>query len=363
MRHKILINGKVAYMRGNLDCVHFPLTGYPSCDEKDWIRIFKKYKAYGLNMVRFHSWCPPEAAFRAADKLGIYIQAEIVWIDWWMTDPPEDRPEMYTKGLGKNPSADKFVQAAMKRISEAYGNHPSFVFFCIGNELGNSDFNIMQDWMRKIKKNDPRRLYSVSTARKIMPVDDYNITHNIPGIGRTYANSLNKTGAGLEKNYSRANVPIIAHEVGQFPVYPEWKEIEKYTGVLRARNLAGFQKVVEKTGIADQDEDFHKASGALQQLLYKNLIENILLAPSSPGFTLLSMQDCQGQGEALVGWLDTFWDSKGITTPEAFSAHCNAVVPLIQTNSFTYTHNDTIKLKAEVANYYKTAITSSCPRR
>ncbi|WP_276481461.1 sugar-binding domain-containing protein [Paraflavitalea pollutisoli] len=355
--HKVLVNDKVTYLRGNLDCVHFPLTGYPSCKQEDWEAIFKKYKDYGLNTVRFHSWCPPEAAFAAADKLGIYIQAEIIWIDWWMTTAPEDRPEMDTKGhpegLGKNPSADAFVQAEMKRILDAYGNHPSFMMFCIGNELGNSDFDVMAQWIDKAKKYDPRRLYAVSTARKITGVDDYSVTHNIPNVGGTYGLSLNKTDAGLEKNYSRATLPIIAHEVGQFPVYPEWKEIDKYTGVLKARNLQLFRDTAAIRGLEKQDRQFHAASGALQTLLYKNLIENIQLAPSSAGYQLLSMQDYQGQGEALVGWLDAFWGDKGIAVPKKVREYANAVVPLIRTNSFTYTTSDTIHIGLAIANNYQ----------
>lgn len=101
-------------MRGNLDCLHFPLTGYPSCDIQEWERIFSIYKSYGLNHVRFHSWCPPEAAFTAADRIGIYIQAEVLWIDWWMSVVRKERPEMTTrglpKGLGHNPSADKLFR-------------------------------------------------------------------------------------------------------------------------------------------------------------------------------------------------------------------------------------------------------------
>ncbi|WP_346237044.1 glycoside hydrolase family 2 TIM barrel-domain containing protein [Niabella insulamsoli] len=353
--HKIVINDKKTFIRGNLDCVHFPLTGYPSCNVEDWITIFKKYKSYGLNTVRFHSWTPPEAAFIAADQLGIYIQTEIIWLDWWMAGERKERPEMNTKGfpqgLGKNPNADAFVQAEMKRVIDTYGNHPSFAFFCIGNELGNSDFDVMQQWISKMKSADPRRLYAVSTARKIMPVDDYMVTHNIPNVGRTYGYSLNKTDAGLEANYSKAQIPIIAHEVGQAPVYPEWKEIDKYKGVLKARNLEGFKAVAIQNGIVDKDEDFHKATGALQQLLYKNLIENITLAPSSAGFQMLSMTDYQGQGEALIGWLDCFWDDKGTTPPGVFKSYSNAVVPLIRTSSFTYTLDDTLKLNMELANY------------
>ncbi|MGJ7031670.1 glycoside hydrolase family 2 TIM barrel-domain containing protein [Niabella hirudinis] len=359
-QHKILINNRTTFIRGNLDCVHFPLTGYPSCNVKDWESIFKKYKDYGLNTVRFHSWTPPEAAFEAADKVGIYIQTEIIWLDWWMAGEQKDRPEMNTKGypqgLGHNADADAFVQAEMNRVLEEYGNHPSFLFFCIGNELGNSDFNVMQQWIEKVKQEDPRRLYAVSTARKITTADDYMVTHNIPNIGGTYGYSLNKTDAGLENNYSKATIPIIAHEVGQVPVYPQWKEIDKYTGVLKARNLEGFKAAAEKNGVVAMDEKFHQSTGRLQQLLYKNLVENITLVPSSAGFQLLSMQDYQGQGEALIGWLDCFWDDKGTTPAKEFKGYSNTVVPLIRTASFTYTRGDTLKLDMELANHYKTDI-------
>jgi len=359
-QHQIAINDNPIFFRGNLDCIHFPLTGYPSTKIEDWEKIFKIYKSYGLNMVRFHSWCPPEAAFAAADKLGIYIQAEVLWIDWWMSGLQKDRPEMNTKGfpqgLGKNPNADAFTQAEMQRMIDVYGNHPSFIFFAIGNELGNSDFTVMESWVKKLKASDNRRLYAVSSARKITPTDDYNVTHNIPNVGGTYGNAMNSTNNGLEGNYSKATIPTIAHEVGQYPVYPEWKEIDKYTGVLKARNLEGFKKMAEKNGIVNQDKAFHQASGALQRLLYKNLIENIVLSPSSAGYQMLSMSDYQGQGEALVGWLDCFWDDKGTTSPAQFTQYANAVVPAIITKSFVYKTGDSIKIDAFVRNNFNAAI-------
>ncbi|WP_316818648.1 sugar-binding domain-containing protein [Pedobacter nyackensis] len=352
---KILINNAPVFMRGNLDCVHFPLTGYPSCDVKEWERIFKIYKSYGLNHVRFHSWCPPEAAFEAADKLGIYIQAETVWIDWWMTDPPKDRPDMLTqglpKGLGKNPSADQFVQDELQRMVDAYGNHPSFTMLCIGNELGNSDFDIMQGWINKIKEKDNRRVYSVSTARKIMPVDDFSATHNIPNVGGTYGLQGTGTNYDLEKNYSKSNIPIIAHEVGQFPIYPLWSEIDKYTGVLKARNLEVCRASAIANGLEKQDQQFHKASGALQRVLYKSLIENFYRTPSCAGFQMLSLQDYQGQGEALVGWLDVFYDDKGTTSPEYFKQYNNAVVPLARFTKAVWESKETFNATLELANY------------
>jgi beta-galactosidase len=352
---KILINNAPVFMRGNLDCVHFPLTGYPSCDVKEWERIFKIYKSYGLNHVRFHSWCPPEAAFEAADKLGIYIQAETIWIDWWMTEPPKDRPDMLTqglpKGLGKNPSADKFVQDELQRMLDAYGNHPSFTMLCIGNELGNSDFDVMQEWMKKLKTADSRRLYAVSTARKIMPVDDFSATHNIPNVGSTYGLQGARTDYDLEKNYSRSNIPILAHEVGQFPVYPLWSEIDKYTGVLKARNLEVCKASAIANGLEKQDEVFHQASGALQRVLYKSLIENFYRTPSCAGFQMLSMQDYQGQGEALVGWLDVFYDNKGTTSPAYFKQYNNTVVPLARFKKFVWESKETFNATLELANY------------
>ncbi len=353
----LLMNNKPVFLRGNLDCVHFPLTGYPSCNIEDWERIFRKYKEYGLNHVRFHSWCPPEAAFTAADRLGIYIQAEVIWLDWWMNTNmiAEGRPEMDTRGhpagLGYDVKRDSFVVAEVNRVIETYGNHPSFVMFCIGNELGNSDFNVMEEWITRAKEKDPRRLYALSTARKITPTDDYSATHNIPGLGRTRGLNGPRTDWNFEESYGKANIPIIAHEIGQWPVYPLWSEIDKYTGVLKARNLEEFRDVARKNGIFSQDQDFHAASGALNQIMYKYETESFLRTPSCAGVQLLSMQDYQGQGEALIGWLDCFWDTKNITTPDKFREHFNSTVPLLQMEKFIWTSKETFSAKAQVSHF------------
>lgn len=355
-KSKILINGKPVFLRGNLDCVHFPLTGYPSCKVEDWERIFRIYKDYGLNHVRFHSWCPPEAAFVAADRIGIYIQAETIWIDWWMSSEQKDRPEMNTKGypqgLGKNPSADQYVQQELARMIESYGNHPSFVMQCIGNELGNSDFDVMESWMKPLKEKDSRRLYSLSTARKITPLDQYMVTHYIDGLGN--ARGL-KGGAStdwdFEDVYSKSAIPILSHEIGQWPVYPRWSEIKKYKGVLKARNFEEFREQARKNKIEEQNEELVAASGALNQIMYKYEIESFLRTPSCAGIQLLSMQDYQGQGEALVGWLDVFYDSKGITTPELFRAHHDTTVPLLRLPKYVWENNEPFTAEMQLAHY------------
>lgn len=355
-KSKLLVNGKPVFLRGNLDCVHFPLTGYPSCKVEDWEKIFRTYKDYGLNHVRFHSWCPPEAAFIAANRIGIYIQAETIWIDWWMSEEQKERKEMDTKGhpqgLGKNPSADSYVQKELARMIEAYGNHPSFVMQCIGNELGNSDFEIMESWMKPLRAKDSRRLYSVSSARKITPTDQYIATHYIDGIGNTRGlKGGASTAWDFEDVYSRAEIPVIAHEIGQWPVYPKWSEIKKYKGVLKARNLEEFREQARKNKIEEQNEEFVTASGALSQIMYKYEIESFLRTPSCAGIQLLSMQDYQGQGEALIGWLDVFYDSKGITTPEKFRCHHDTTVPLLRMPKYVWENNESFTADIQLAHY------------
>ncbi|MDY7395808.1 glycoside hydrolase family 2 TIM barrel-domain containing protein [Aureibaculum sp. 2210JD6-5] len=359
----ILINNTPVFLRGNLDCVHFPLTGYASATIEDWEKIFRTYKDYGLNHVRFHSWCPPEAAFKAANRIGIYIQAEAsIWIDWWMSEDMviKGRPEMDTKGhpkgLGKDPKRDEFVIEEMNRVVDYYGNHPSFTMFCIGNELGNSDFDVTKHWVDDLKKKDPRRLYAISTARKITEVDDYSATHYIPGIGGARGLRGPGTDWDFEETYSKSNIPIIAHEIGQWPVYPAWKEIEKYTGVLKARNLEEMKALADENGVGDQDVDFQKASGALNQLMYKYETESFLRTKSCAGVQLLSIQDYQGQGEALIGWLDAHWESKGITTPEKFREHFNETVPLLRVKKFVWKNDEVLEAKAQLSHYGNEAI-------
>lgn len=361
-KSKIRLNGKPVFLRGNLDCVHFPLTGYPSCEVEDWERIFRIYKAYGLNHARFHSWCPPRAAFIAADRIGIYLQPEAIWIDWWMTNTPDDRPEMQTKGkpdgLGKNPSADSFTQAELRRMVQVYGNHASFAMMCIGNELGNSDFDVMQTWIEPYRKEDKRRIYAVSTARKVMQTDQFMATHYLPGIGATRGlKGGASTDWDFEDAYAKSDIPVIAHEIGQWPVYPRWSEIKKYTGTLKARNFEEFRVQAQKNHIDNQNEDFVRASGALNQLMYKYEIESFLRTPSCAGIQLLSLQDYQGQGEALIGWLDVFYDSKGITTPDKFKAHHDTTVTLLRMPKYVWENNETFNAKMQLAHYGNKDIT------
>jgi len=138
------MNGRPLFLRGTLECSVWPLTGYPHTDVPSWQRIYRVMKSYGLNFIRFHSWCPPEAAFAAADLEGIMIQAE----------GPQANVE-----AGKDPRRDAFIEAEFKRIVDTYGNHPSFCTMTLGNEYG-GDPALLARWIDMLEKRDPRHLYS-----------------------------------------------------------------------------------------------------------------------------------------------------------------------------------------------------------
>jgi beta-galactosidase/beta-glucuronidase len=123
------INGHPVFLRGTTECCVFPLTGYPPTDVKSWGRVLQTCKDYGLNHVRFHSFCPPEAAFIAADKLGIYFHIEC---SSWANSGTS---------IGDGSPVDRFIYEEGDRIIREYGNHPSFCMLAYGNEPGGSHQN------------------------------------------------------------------------------------------------------------------------------------------------------------------------------------------------------------------------------
>ncbi|MES2996088.1 MAG: glycoside hydrolase family 2 TIM barrel-domain containing protein [Verrucomicrobiota bacterium] len=355
--NRLFINGKPAYMRGNLECAVFPKTGHPPVNIADWKRIWEVYKAHNMNHARFHSWCPPEAAFIAADEVGIYLQVETpIWIDFWMTSR-NGRPEMNTpgfpQGLGRGDrTTDAFTKAEMRRILDTYGNHPSFVFFCLGNEFGTANFTELEKWIGEGKSYDPRHLYAASTARKITQSCDFNATHDVPGIGPVRAHREFGTNWDYENKYSRTSVPIISHEIGQWPVYVDWEyELPKYTGPLKPYRLQNFAETARKNGLYDRAKALRAASGGSNRILYRDEIESFLRTPSNRGFQLLNMQDFSGQGEALVGWLDSFYDSKGTTDPAEFRRYCAPTVPLLKLPGYIFKPTDKPTVTALVHHY------------
>ncbi len=348
--NRLFLNGNPLFVRGNLENCHFPLTGYPVTDKDGWLKILKAQKDQGANQIRFHTWCPPQAAFDAADELGILLSPEAgIWIDGWMTSTYP-----YLKGLGKGPeSVDQFVQNELRRILDAYGNAPSFFSLSIGNELGSSDFAKLNLWMEACKQYDTRRLYSASTARQITAADDFTVTHAYPGIGMIRERLHPGTDWDYEGSFHRTTVPAIAHEIGQWPVYPDFdREIPKYTGILRPWNLEILRQQSAEAGVLRLVPAFSKASLKTNRLMYKAEIESFLRTPSCAGVSLLGIQDYSGQGEALIGWLDSFYDVKpGAEDQVSASIFFANTVPLARFAKDIWTTAETLTVKLYIHHY------------
>ena len=129
---RFTLNGRPIFLRGTLECAIFPRTGYPPTSVAEWRRIYRTIKSYGLNFMRFHSWCPPEAAFEAADLEGLILQPE----------GPQANID-----AGVDPARDAFIEAELLRIVRTYGNHPSFCLMTLGNEYGGKDATLSR-WIR-----------------------------------------------------------------------------------------------------------------------------------------------------------------------------------------------------------------------
>ncbi|MBQ8905437.1 MAG: beta-glucuronidase [Ruminococcus sp.] len=365
------INGTPTFLRGKHDGLIFPLTGAAPTDTTEWIRILSIAKRYGINHYRYHTCCPPEAAFTAADLLGIYMQPELPF--WGTLAAPGEE--------GYNEAEQDYLIREGFRMLDAFGNHPSFCMMSLGNELwGSADR--MGEILRGYHAHDPRHLYTQGSNNfqfwpQILPEDDFfsgvrmekerlfrgsyamcdaplgHIQTTEPSTRHNYDAAILPAqtqgvdggereieiqyGTGVKKVKVSASVggliptkPVVSHEIGQFCVYPDFREIEKYTGVLRARNFECFRERLHAQGMLDQALDFFTCSGKLAVQCYKEELEAAMRSQHLAGYQILDIQDFSGQGTALVGILDAFMDSKGLVTENDWRGFCQDAVLLAQ---------------------------------
>jgi len=160
------INGQVTMIRGRVDCAIFPLTGYAPMDVESWLKVLKITRDHGLNHVRLHTWCPPRAAFIAADQLGIYLQPELPF--WGTLGHGEGlngtlaagAVSLETHSLEEERRKQEFLLEEGRRILREYGNHASFTMFCLGNEYHGSR-EVLRHFVSTFREYDGgRRLLS-----------------------------------------------------------------------------------------------------------------------------------------------------------------------------------------------------------
>ena len=344
-----VINGRMTNLRGTHNGGDFPMTGSPPTDVESWSKIFRTCREWGLNHMRFHSFCPPEAAFVAADELGFYLQPECgMWNEFNPGSPME-----------------AMLYAETERIIRAYGNHPSLVMLSASNEPKGRWKDVLPKWAQHFHTADSRRLYTSGTgftdADAPGPLDrvDYTAT------ARFGPNRIRGESAWFGRDYARSlqgvNVPVVSHELGQWCAYPDYDIIKKFTGYMRPGNYEIFRDSLAAHGLLDKDKDFAWASGRFQLACYKEEIESNLRTPGLGGFQLLDLHDYVGQGTALVGLLDTFWGPKGYVTPEEFRRFCNTTVPLARLRNRVFTTADPFDVDVEVAHFGAEPIANAVP--
>lgn len=344
--HSIMLNGHGFFPRGNIENCNFAKDGTPWMAKDQWVRMFSTLKREdGVDTFRFHSWCPGEAAFAAADEVGVFLQVEAgIWQDGWMKSGD---------AVGKGLPVDAFVRRELEAIAAAYGNHPSFLSLAIGNELGSSDFVGMEKMMAEVKVRDPRHLYFACTARKITAADDIAVSHRVEAAGKLAREKLlPHTDWDYEALYSAASVPTIAHEIGQWPVYPVWEDLfAPFTGTMRPWNLTRHWDTARHTGALRFTEKYHVASARLSRLIYKEEVESFLRTPSCAGVHLLNVQDYTGQAEALVGWRDPFYALKrGFVDQPSFGDVWGERCYLARFAKFTWTRGETFRARLQLRN-------------
>lgn len=380
-RTHFYINGRKTFLRGRHDGMIFPMTGYATMDIAGWLHVMKIARDYGINHYRFHTCCPPEAAFAAADLLGIYMQPELSF--WGTFNGPGDE--------GYNREAQDFLEAEGFRILKSFGSHPSFCMMTMGNELwGNA--GALNDLLGKYKAFRPDVLYAQGSNNffwtpNIQPNDDFfsgvrftidrqirgsfamcdkplgHVQTAVPGTRFNYDEAIRPSmaapsalprpeneaaeyaeiqyGTGVKQirlSESHAGLipetPVISHEIGQYETYPDFRELPRYTGVLKARNLEEFRRRLEEKGMLAFAEDFFRSSGALAVACYKDELETALRSSRLGGFQLLDIQDFTGQGTALVGILNAFMENKGLIKAADWRSFCSDAVVQAEFDSY-----------------------------
>ena len=344
-----VLNGRPLLLRGTHHGGDFPLTGYPPTDVAYWRKIFQINKDWGINHIRFHSFCPPEAAFQAADELGLYLQPE---------------PGMWND-VSPGTVMDKMLYEETDRMIRAYGNHPSFVLFSPANEPKGRWKEAFDKWIAHYRAADPRRLYSNGTGHTEKEVPGLGEGTDYLAMQRIGPKPLRGNKGWFGKDYGDSltdiHVPVVSHETGQWVAYPDFSVIGKFKGYLRPGNYEIFRDSLAKHGMADRNKDFAYASGKFQLNSYKEDIEANLRTPGMMGYQLLDLHDYLGQGTALVGVLDTFWEPKGYATAREFRRFNGQTVPLARVLKRVYTTSETLTAEVEIAHFGERPLANARP--
>lgn len=357
---RLTLNGRRFFLRGEANCCVFPEEGHPPMTEAEWEKVLKIYASYGVNCMRFHSWCPPEAAFQAADQLGMMMQPELS--HWNCKDAFRDE------------EARAYYRMELMGILRQLANHPSFVMLTFGNELQYTEegFAYAERLLDEARAYDSTRFYANSSnyhygelgtdAKSDFYTSAAMREQMLRATSSPMIGHLNEKYPSAREDYSSAvaqvhaeGKPVFGFEVGQYEILPEFGEISEFQGVTRAVNLEIVQSQVEKAGMSDQWEKYIEATGELSLLAYREEVEACLRTEGMSGLSLLGLQDFPGQGTAIVGMLNSHLKAKPyeFAKPERFRTFFTSVLPLVYLPRYTYTEREKLAAEVKLANYGK----------
>ena len=342
------VNGRQTMLRGTVECCVFPLTGYAPMEVEEWVRVFRICRQYGLNHMRFHSYCPPRAAFEAADLVGFYLQPE--GPSW---------PNHGVK-LGVGQPIDQYLMDETIALNREYGNHASFCMLACGNEPAGRWVEWVTDFVHYWQKADPRHVYtgaSVGGGWAWQPANEFHVKAGARGL--EWSKSRPESWSTFSHKIDTVRQPFVSHETGQWNCYPNFNEIGKYKGVNKAKNFEIFRDLLDANDMGHQEQEFLMASGKLQALCYKHELERTLRTPNYAGYQLLALNDYSGQGSAVVGILDALWGEKGYITAPEWRQFCAPTTPLAKMDRFVYTDWDTLQATIELSHFGETPLTNA----
>lgn len=342
------VNGRQTMLRGTVESCIFPLTGYAPMEVEEWERIFRICREYGLNHMRFHSYCPPRAAFEAADLVGFYLQPE--GPSW---------PNHGVK-LGVGQPIDKYLMDETIALNREYGNHASFCMLACGNEPAGRWVEWVTDFVHYWQKADPRHVYtgaSVGGGWAWQPANEFHVKAGARGL--EWSKSRPESYSTFSHKIDTVRQPFVSHETGQWNCYPNFNEIGKYKGVNKAKNFEIFRDQLNDARMGHQAQDFLMASGKLQALCYKHELERTLRTPNYAGYQLLALNDYSGQGSAIVGILDALWEEKGYITAEEWRQFCAPTTILAMMDRFVFTDRDTLEANIVLSHFGETMLTNA----
>ncbi len=358
---RLALNGRTIFLRSEANCAEFPETGHAPMTVAEWEDILLRYRSYGINCVRFHSHCPPEAAFSAADRLGMLMQPELS--NWNPRDAFES-DESYS-----------YYRRELEGILNMLANHPSFVMLTFGNELQAKDKGRerMSSLLSMAKELDSTRLYAKgsnifygeegcdgeSDFYTSQSCHDVVIRGTFSGmrgyINEKYPSASTNYAAAMKSIRQEYAKPVFSFEVGQFEVLPDFRELELFKGISEPANLKIIEDKVNERGLMPQWQEYVEATGELSLLAYREEIEAAMRTEQLSGISLLGLQDFPGQGTALVGMMNSHLMPKpyDFARPERFRAFFKEAMPLVKLPRYTYEVGEQLIADVVVANFGK----------